>query len=425
MVKNSLIALALLLFTGAFAQNGTISPYSYFGFGDSRAQGTVENQMMGGLQMYADSIHINLRNPAAYSKLRLTAYAAGISRTELRLKDAFDVQRTAITNLEYLAIGLPLSQKMGLGFGLMPFSSVGYSVTSQSINPDGLEINNAFSGSGGLNRVYFSFGYAPAKNLSLGATVNYNFGTLEFDRLQTVENVLFGTRDFRQSRINGFDFNYALNYTPKIKEKYTLFTHIGVNTQVNLVSKNSEQLSSFSVANGTNIETVEVNLDQNNLRNTELKIPTVTTIGLGFGEDKKWFLGTEYSLQAFSSFTNDFLGQDNVQYADASSIAFGGYFIPDYRSISSYLNRITYRAGLRYDETGLLVNGKEINNFGITFGLGLPLTGVGPAAFSNLNLGFELGRRGTTDAGLVEESYFKINVGLSLNDRWFIKRRIN
>jgi len=425
MVKIFVTALVGLITLGTFAQNGTISPYSYFGFGDLRIRGTVENQMMGGLQMYADSIHINLRNPAAYSKLRLTAYSAGISRNELELQDASETQRAAITNLEYIAIGFPISENMGFGFGLLPFSSVGYSVVSQATNQDGFEVNNAFTGTGGLNRAYLSFGYAPTKNLSLGATANFTFGTLEFDRLQTVENVLFGTRDLRESRINGFDFNYSLNYTPKINDKFTLYTHLGVNTQVNLVSENSEELSSFSVTNGANIETLEVDLDATNLRNTELKIPTVTTLGLGFGEERKWFVGGEYSLQALSSFSNDFLGQENVSYVDASTIAFGGHFIPEYRALSGYFKRITYRAGMRYEQTGLVVNNREINNFGITFGLGLPLTGVGPAAFSNLNLGFELGRRGTTAAGLVEESYLKINIGLSLNDRWFIKRRID
>jgi hypothetical protein len=68
----------------------------------------------------------------------------------------------------------------------------------------------------------------------------------------------------------------------------------------------------------------------------------------------------------------------------------------------------------------MIINEKEINNFGITFGIGLPM-----ANFSNLNLGFELGRRGTTDADLIEESYLKVNVGLSLNDKWFRKRQID
>ena len=72
MIKKILIAFFCVTAHGLFAQNGTISPYSYFGIGDNRDNGTVDNQMMGGVSMYGDSIHINLSNPAAYSKLKLT-----------------------------------------------------------------------------------------------------------------------------------------------------------------------------------------------------------------------------------------------------------------------------------------------------------------------------------------------------------------
>ena len=137
-------------------------------------------------------------------------------------------------------------------------------------------------------------------------------------------------------------------------------------------------------------------------------------MGIGYGEDYKWFVGAEYSFQEMSSFENVFLGSANVAYEDASSFAFGAFLTPDHDSFTSYLKRVTYRAGLRLDKTGMLVNDVDINNFGITFGLGLPLG----RSFSNLNLG-------TTRADLIEESYFKFNVGLSLNDRWFQKRKIN
>jgi hypothetical protein len=421
MVKKILIALLCVIAQGAIAQKGTISPYSYFGIGDQRDNGTVENQMMGGLSLYADSIHINLTNPAAYSKLRLTTYTAGISHKEYRLKDFTQEQKTSVTNLDYLSIGFPVAPKVGAGFGLMPYSSVGYSLNDITTNSNGAEVTNIFTGDGGVNRIYASIGFEPIKNLSLGVTASYNFGTLDYERIQSVEDVQFGTIDRRESKINGYDFNYSLNYTPTIKEKYTLFTSIVVNTQGNLVAKNTQTLGSFSLVSGRDIEVVDVNLDANNLRNTEIKIPTKATLGLGFGEDKKWFLGAEYSFQKFSDFENQFLGIQNVTYDDASSYAFGGYWVPDYRSLSGYFKRITYRAGLRYDMSGMTVNGKDINDFGITFGLGMPLGN----SFSNLNLGFELGRRGTTDANLVEESYLKINVGLSLNDKWFQKRKIN
>ena len=420
MIKKILIAFLCVVAHGAFAQNGTISPYSYFGIGDDRDKGAVDTQMMGGVSMYGDRIHINLSNPAAYSKLRLTAYTAGISHKEYQLKSWNEEQRTSVTNLDYLAIGFPLAKNVGFGFGIMPYSSVGYSLNSTSNSANG-EVSNFFEGEGGLNRLYASIGFEPIKNLSFGVTANFNFGTLEYQRIQSVEGVQFGTLDDRESNINGYDFKYALNYNPTIKDKYTLYTSVLINTQGNLTSENTQTLGSFSLVTGNNVEVVDVDLDASNLRNTELKIPTRTTFGLGFGENKKWFLGAEYSFQQMGDFENTFLGLDNIDYGDANTYALGGYWIPDYRSLTGYFNRITYRAGLRYDVTGMTINNKEINNFGITFGLGLPLG----ADFSNLNVGFELGRRGTTDANLIEESYFKVNIGLSLNDRWFQQRKIN
>ena len=42
---------------------------------------------------------------------------------------------------------------------------------------------------------------------------------------------------------------------------------------------------------------------------------------------------------------------------------------------------------------------------------------------SKINIGVELGRLGTTNAGLVEEDYANIMLGFSLSDVWFIKRK--
>ena len=67
------------------------------------------------------------------------------------------------------------------------------------------------------------------------------------------------------------------------------------------------------------------------------------------------------------------------------------------------------------------INGSAIDEFGISFGLGLP---VGQF-FSNANIGIEIGQRGTIDNNLIEEDFVNIQIGLSLNDRWFVKRKYN
>lgn len=97
----------------------------------------------------------------------------------------------------------------------------------------------------------------------------------------------------------------------------------------------------------------------------------------------------------------------------------GGYYIPNYNSITSYWHRATYRAGIRYEETGLSLNGNDINEFGISFGMSIPVGQT--SAFSNATIGFEYGQRGTTNNGLIKEDFFSLSLGLSLNDKWFQK----
>ncbi|NND14769.1 MAG: hypothetical protein HKN89_00415 [Eudoraea sp.] len=421
MIKKFLVAALAMIALQLHGQNSTISPYSYFGLGELRAGGTIENQLMGRLSMYTDSVHLNFNNPAAYGKLKLTTYTAGVSLKQVNLESGTESQTASVSALEYLALGFPISPYAGVGLGIMPVSSVGYNLRSESINTNGNNVTNVFTGEGGLNQVHFTLGINPIKNVHLGATVNYSFGNLENERIQSVENVQFGTLDRRTQRVKGYDFNYGLTYSPKITPKHSLFTSVTVNTQGNLGATNSQRIGSFSQLSGREIETIDVDLEAQGLLRTDIKVPTTTTIGLGFGEDKKWFIGGEYSFQQLSTFSNTFLATENLGYQDASTMRFGGFFVPDYSSFSGYLKRITYRAGIRFEKTGMLVNNQEIDDFGITFGFGLPLGN----SFSNANLGLEYGKTGTTSANLVQENYFKVIIGLSLNDRWFQKRKIN
>ena len=78
--------------------------------------------------------------------------------------------------------------------------------------------------------------------------------------------------------------------------------------------------------------------------------------------------------------------------------------------------------GIRTKKTGLKINGESINEFGISFGVGLP---VGNNFLSNANLGFEFGNRGTTNKNLIKENFINFQLSLSLNDRWFQKRKFD
>ncbi|HEU4496271.1 MAG TPA: hypothetical protein VFR70_04400, partial [Flavobacterium sp.] len=153
--------------------------------------------------------------------------------------------------------------------------------------------------------------------------------------------------------------------------------------------------------------------------NTDLKLPSKLAFGAGFGEKTKWFVGGEFTMQQTSNFGNRYNDITNVSFENSRRYSIGGYYIPNYASFTGYFKRVTYRAGFRYENTGLIVSGTAIKDYAMTLGLGLPLGG----AVSNLNLGFEYGSKGTTEANLIKENYGSLFLSLSLNDRWFVKRK--
>jgi hypothetical protein len=153
----------------------------------------------------------------------------------------------------------------------------------------------------------------------------------------------------------------------------------------------------------------------------KLKLPNKLSIGVGVGEARKWLVGTTLAFQGNGQYANYYNSSDEVRYEKYSKYAVGGYYIPNYTSFSSYFSRITYRAGLKYEKIGLVINNESINDVGMTLGAGLPITG----SFSNVNLGLEFGKRGTTAAGLIQENYFNFSLSFSFNDRWFVRSKFN
>jgi hypothetical protein len=101
-------------------------------------------------------------------------------------------------------------------------------------------------------------------------------------------------------------------------------------------------------------------------------------------------------------------------------MAIGSSFTPDYKSVQSYLKRLIYRVGFSYQELPYVINGTQINDFGINFGASFPTSGS-----SSIDTSFKFGQRGVSENNLVRESYFQFVIGITFNDRWFVKRRFD
>jgi len=418
MIRKLTVPLLLLLSAPLFAQNMAASPYSSSGLGERVFQGTQATRHMGGLDVFTDSIHANLNNPASYGFLKFTTYSVGVNYTNNNLATSSEVQNSDLASLDYLAVSIP-TKRFSFGFGLVPYSAIGYRIEGLNQNSE-TAVFNRYEGSGGLNQTYFSLGIPLTNYFSVGTTLNYNFGNLFYRSGQYLDGVDNGTFLANESSVSGFSYQLSAQLKVPLKNKYQAQAMFSYQPEGLLDAQNSRVYYIQSLSRETIIDFTEIELVGTGLDRTDLSLSRTTKTGLGFGKNQSWFFGVQYNLIKSATFKNEFFERKNISYQDAKKWVVGGYFIPDYTSFTSFWSRVVYRFGFRTEQMSSVINNIPLTETGITFGLGLPLAGL-----SNANVGIEISKRGQKDAGLVQETIVALRVGLSLNDIWFIKRKYN
>lgn len=403
----------------ATAQSGAVSPFSSAGLGERNFNGTQATRHMGGLDVFTDSIHANLNNPASYGFLKVTTYSLGIHYRNTNLASLTESANADDASLDYLAVSIPAG-KFGFGFGILPYSSVGYRIETLDATTEGQNLLNRYEGEGGINQAFFSVGLPLTSFFSVGASAQYNFGNLFYRTGQFVQGVDNGTLLTNQSSISGFNYQFSAQANIPIKRKFLLQGMFSYQPEAFLNSQNDRIFYTQSLSNDTVVDFEEIDLDLQGLRNTELEASQTTKIGFGFGENKKWFLGIQHNLTKSANFTNSFFSRSTISYKDAEQWTVGGFYIPDYASFTSFWKRVVYRFGFRTEQMSLIINNLPITETGLSFGIGLPL-----GSLSNANIGFEIIQRGEKKSGLIQETLVAMRIGLSLNDIWFIKRKYN
>jgi hypothetical protein len=422
-IKNySLILLFVLSTSFVVSQTNTGSPYSLNELGEINFLGNVSNLSMGGIDSAIDSIEFNINNPSSLAKLKTTNYLIGTFYKSTGISNVNSTDNINTANINYIAVGIP-TKRFGFGFGVLPYSSVGFNLQSTDEYNTANSINSRlFGAEGNINRAFVSIGLPLLKYLSLGASANYNFGKFNYEKFNLIENVNYGIFSNSSSEISGFTYNFSSNLSIPLKNDFTLNLVYSFYPDGDLDSFNIESLYTSNTSSIT-LESlgdfVDIDLNSRGLENTKLPVPKKSIYSLGLEKKNSWFIGFQYESKLSSNFENVFLDTQNVSYRDSNSLSIGGYIIPDSSSLTSYWKRVKYRFGIKNEKKSIIVNNLPINHFSLNLGLGLPIAGL-----SKANLGLEIGKVGDNNS-LVKENYFALRLGLSLNDVWFIKRKYN
>ena len=439
------IALSCMLFFPllALAQPKDNSPYSRFGIGDIVDDNFMASHFMGGLGgSFIDPYHVNIVNPASLSYLGATSFEVGLHAELSRLSDGIHTPASRWNgNLNYISFAFPLQNALndildrkkrnlnfGMGFTLMPYSNVGYDVSSYLYNENFGDYTVNYQGSGGSYQFLWSNGVR-FKNFAFGLNLGYLFGKINNTTvIGFAENpASFNSFLENNSSMSGFVWKAGLLYNLHLTKKdedesptdsfqKIVFGLYGNSTTTLNSTTNSIEGSLLNIS-GLIIQ------DTFSLVNGEKKqgkLPSEFGFGVSYVNGNKFSIGVNYESTQWSKFNSDFV---NNNLKNTFKLSFGGYYRPNYKSVSSYLSRVSYRLGTFYQKVPVEINqGEEIDDYGLTFGLGMPF--FYQRKISHANLGFTYGMRGTGTA--IEERYFRISFSFTFNDdEWFINKKYN
>ncbi len=414
--------LTFIFFSKSSFSQVTHSPYSAIGIGDILDPTTASKFGMAGLGISNGTyFSLNIVNPALLHYNRVALFSAAVlAETKTINQNGFEPYAAGSGQLNHMAMAFPLiSGKLSTSLVLNPYSSVNYNLSFRT-PIEGHPTDSAFissKGDGGIDQLSLSFGGVIIKGLSVGVKASYLFSSIRKEGKSIVPlsatNNYVATINERLS-FQDFMFGFGVAYKYSVSETSSFNIGATYDLSTDVKSKLFARFDQELITGGAVFaDTIEDNTP------VIVNIPTKLGLGFSYNHKNKFLIGLDYFTQDWSQ-SKEF-GTDETTYAKREKYIIGAEITPDVNSINNYLKRMTYRVGASFTNTPYLVNDTQITDFGINFGLSVPVV-----RFSSLDFGFQVGKRGTLTNNLIEENYFKVYFGVSFNDsRWFYIPPIN
>jgi len=418
MKKIGVAALFLFLCFNLKAQIN--SPYSRYALGDLVGGQNIVNAGMGGVAVgYSDFRSVNFVNPASYARLKLTTFDVGFAYNSLTLKqeNPFKKYNSASLLPTYLNLAVPLGKNSGMNIGLKPANRISYQIENDTRLPGIDSAAYIYQGNGGVWQAYLGVA-AGSKNFSVGVNAGYMFGNKSYSTKLVFIN---DTVDYKKANYSdtttfgNFFFDVGLQYIIHLSEKtrLTLGAFSDLKTNMHAKRNTTRETFEFSTADGTVlVDSIYA------LREQKGTIVYPASYGFGFMLGKElWSVGADFVMGKWSQYR--YYGETDLV-KDNWTMRIGGEWTPSITA-TSYWSKVTYRAGFYFGPDIVAVD-KDLPRYGISVGAAFPMR-RNPYTFQTtmIQTAIEYGSRGNKE-NLMRENFFKVSVGLSLSDVWFIKK---
>lgn len=415
-IKISLLLLLTVTSLGVMAQNN-FQPYSQFGIGevDDNFYNRTSGLSNTGIAYRSNRYLIN-NNPAALSGLANQYFSM-----ETAIRGQFiDYTGTPVApastqsgdiTFRRLAMGIKITKNWGSSIGLAPYATQNYEFnTPYYIQGTANEnANHLFQGHGSVNKAYWSNGYEFFHHLSIGVEAAYMFGQLnQKDIIQNLSNGASLASTENDINLQNIYMTYGLQAYTRIGKHWSV-TVGGTYSQKNdlLASYNKIVLGSDSIP-----------LQSGQLSEGYLSVPNSYGAGISVSHNDRYTWLADYRYQDWGALKkNSYPSQGyTIGSSERGSL---GFEVSKTRIFFNTRVEVSYlQAGLYYGKSYLQINGKQIDDKGVTLGFGIN-------TLKNPSLGysvvFQYGIKGTTDNNLIRENYANLTFVINYGSIWFTK----
>ena len=399
---------AMAVVTGAWSQGSTTSPYSRVGYGLLSDNASGIQRSMGGVGYAMQNGRvINAMNPASYSQVDSLTFMwdVGVGLTNLWSQEGSRTGHNFGGGLDYLTGHFRITRGLGGSFGLVPYSSVGYTFGNKLDNGEEYR-----GGSGGLAQLYLGAGYELFKGLSLGANVAYMFGTTTNSTSVTDESSAVFNRIME---VRDWNIQVGLQYAQRIGENDRLV--VGATYQ--------PRKSLHGHTWGTMYDLQDNDIDTIGYTSLKGKYEQPHSIGVGvsYEWDRRLLGEVDFTYQKWADAKYAPLRgfeEGGMRFDNRWKVAAGLQYTPNRRG--SYVGAMMFRVGGFYNHDYMNIRGSNVRDYGATIGVGLPV----PSGKTTINIGLEWKHRYSAPVSMIKENYLNITIGVNVNEMWFWKNKI-
>lgn len=382
--------------------------YSRYGIGDLTVPVGSSGFAMGLASLAVPGEGINMLNPAALHTIARTRFSAGFEYAYFSSSSADVTSGYSRGDFQGLAVAFPIDTARGavLMAGASPYSRVLYAIEwTEAVA--GTNVTQLFRGTGGLSTLSLGGSYRLHRSVVAGASLQYLFGRIRQVNQVDFADALFSDSNIERSWFHSGAFLSAGLIVRQVGSLLGIASLAPLDVGVLYSSPSALDVREERLVTSSSF------VDTSVVRAGTTRIPSRLGIGAAYSMSERFLFAGDVVWQGWR--TANFFSQGDVQMIRDSWRVGAGIEIRPPRDRSAFGDRIFYRVGASYAATYLKLSGQPIDEVMVTGGLGIP---IGPLAL--MNVGLQIGRRGTTAAALQQDTFLRFSLSISGGEEWFM-----